>query len=140
MANGGGMRSEVTGRFTESGTVNAIVFSSDGRTIATVYGSYRATLWDAANGVDPVKVATIPLQVHNAGMTIALGPNGRTLITGAADPTEGKGSAALWDLTDLTELRDDPTVQACAMTGRGLTEDEWARHIPELPHRATCPG
>jgi hypothetical protein len=27
---------------------------------------------------------------------------------------------------------------ACALSGRGLTADEWNRYIPELPYRATC--
>jgi hypothetical protein len=34
--------------------------------------------------------------------------------------------------------RPGPAGHACAVSGRGLTEDEGARYIPELRYRATC--
>ena len=41
-------------------------------------------------------------------------------------------------------LSVDPTVwreQACALVGRNLTEDEWARYLPDNgPRQATCPA
>jgi hypothetical protein len=73
-------------------------------------------------------------------MAATFNPDGHTLTTGGADFVGSNGTATLWDLTELAELRARPSVQACAMTGRGLTEDEWARYIPELPHQSTCPG
>jgi hypothetical protein len=72
--------------------------------------------------------------------TATFSPDGRTFANGAERFRGGFGTAELWDLTALAELRADPTVQACAMAGRGLTEDEWARYIPELSYQKTCPG
>jgi hypothetical protein len=43
-----------------------------------------------------------------------------------------------WDLIPLNQLRADPSRTACAIAGRGLSKDEWARYIPELPYRRTC--
>ena len=51
------------------------------------------------------------------------------------DPTR---PLLLWDLTDLNNLRDDPLGRACALTGGGLTPDEWDRHIPDLDYVDPC--
>jgi hypothetical protein len=48
--------------------------------------------------------------------------------------------ASVWDYSELVRLRADPDGFACAVTGRGLDADEWARIIPELPYRPTCIG
>ncbi len=61
---------------------------------------------------------------------------GGTLIAA----TESNGKVSLWELTRLASLRADPSVQACAITGRGLTETEWARYVPELRYQPTCSG
>ncbi len=44
----------------------------------------------------------------------------------------------LWDYSALTALRTDPAGHACAIAGRGLTAEEWARYVPELPYRGSC--
>jgi len=44
----------------------------------------------------------------------------------------------LWDLAKLNDLRDRPLQQACALAGRGLTRDEWARYVAGLPYQNTC--
>jgi hypothetical protein len=49
-------------------------------------------------------------------------------------------TAGLWDHSPLNDLRADPVAHACAIAGRGLTAEEWARYIPELPYRRSCRG
>jgi WD40 repeat protein len=133
-------RSRQTGAFSIRGATGSAEFSRDGRTLA-ILGQYNTALWDVAGGVDPVQVGEIPLDADLVSfrLTATFSPDGRTLATGKAGYTGSEGIAALWDLTKLAWLRADPTLQGCAITGRGLSEDEWARYIPELPHRKTCP-
>ncbi len=135
-------RPRQSGKFTNPAWASAIAFSRDGRTVAIV-NQNQAELWDLAHRDDPVKVAAIRLETQSnwsSRMAATFNPDGHTLTTGGADFVGSNGTATLWDLTELAELRARPSVQACAMTGRGLTEDEWARYIPELPHQSTCPG
>jgi hypothetical protein len=63
------------------------------------------------------------------------GRDGRTLAVGGTDP---RAAVTLWSYTQLNSLRADPARHACAITGRGLTAAEWARHVPEFPYRRTC--
>jgi hypothetical protein len=54
-------------------------------------------------------------------------------LTGSDD-----GTAIVWDLRTLTELRTHGIEQACAAAGGGLTRAEWERWIPTHPYRKTC--
>jgi hypothetical protein len=44
----------------------------------------------------------------------------------------------MWDYSALKNVRDHSDRYACAIAGRGLNADEWARYIPELTYRRTC--
>jgi hypothetical protein len=46
----------------------------------------------------------------------------------------------VWDYSDLNAVRADPARQACTVTGHGLSADEWAEYISELPYQPTCGG
>jgi len=63
---------------------------------------------------------------------MAFFPDGNTLVTG-----NFSGAAALWDLTDLHQVRDHAVRRACATTRGGLTRDEWDRFIPGLTYQDT---
>jgi WD40 repeat protein len=117
----------------------SLAFSSDGRTLATTSSNHqRAILWDVADRANPVRLATLrlPAPYHRSSV---FSPDGRTLAFGGGKTREG-GTVTLWDYSELTKLRADPAKQACAITGRGLTADEWDRYIPELRHQPTCRG
>ena len=52
----------------------------------------------------------------------------------------GDGKLLLWDLGELNTARDQTVAVACAVTGRGLDEGEWAGYIRGLHYQNTCPG
>ncbi|MEU4425795.1 TIR domain-containing protein [Actinoplanes sp. NPDC024001] len=113
-----------------------VAFSPDGRTLATASLDSAMMLWDIADPDTPVRFATIKspdLQTMNA----AFSPDGRTLAAGGAHGPV-PGNVTLWDATAPREVAADPGRHACAVAGRGLTAEEWARYIPELPHQPTC--
>jgi len=113
-----------------------VAFTPDGHTLATASLDNAMMLWDIIEPATPVRFATIKspeLQSFNA----ALSPDGRTLAAGGTYGAPSK-TVTLWDTTVPKDLAADPARHACAVSGRGLNEDEWSRYIPELPYRATC--
>ncbi|MDI6101640.1 TIR domain-containing protein [Actinoplanes sp. NEAU-A12] len=105
-------------------------FSPDGRTLATA-GISEARLWEITDRSTPVRFATLA-NPQLRTRDLAFGPDGHTLAAG------GSRSVTLWDYSVPQNLRADPAEHACAITGRGLTVEEWARYVPELPYRPTC--
>jgi hypothetical protein len=66
---------------------------------------------------------------------VAFTPDGRTLVSGGhSDP----GSLRAWDLAPLNGVREGTAERACAMTGRGLSTEEWERYITGLDYFKTC--
>jgi WD40 repeat protein len=132
-----------TGRLLNPGSVTSILFGADGQTVVTM-NPERAVMWEVAD-TEPVPLANFRLLTTapvpgRARVTATLSPDGRTLVAGwprFVSPYP-KGTATLWDFGGLAELRADPARQACAATGRGLTENEWAGWIPELRFQRTC--
>lgn len=59
---------------------------------------------------------------------------------GAGDrpPPVGDRQVLLWDFTNQNRLRTDALEQACSITRRGLTPDEWAAYVSGLPYTNAC--
>lgn len=89
-------------------------------------------LWDLADRNRP-RLQNWLTGYAGSVYAVAFAPDGRTLATGSRD-----GKVMLWDLAKLNDLRDRPLQQACALAGRGLTRDEWARYVAGLPYQNTC--
>ncbi|WP_433831255.1 TIR domain-containing protein [Actinoplanes sp. CA-015351] len=105
-------------------------FSPDGTVLATG-GISEAHLWEITDRSTPVRFSTL---VHNQlrSRDLMFSPDGHTLAAA------GSRSVTLWDYSVPEDLSADPAAEACALTGRGLDEQEWAGYIPELPYQATC--
>ncbi|GIE32980.1 hypothetical protein Ait01nite_060250 [Actinoplanes italicus] len=111
-------------------------FSPDGRTIATSGMNNSVVLWDIVDPGTPLRYAVLK-NPDLQSLYMVFSPDGRTLATGGGlnVPTR---NITHWDVTVPKDLAADPVRNACTVSGRGLDADEWARYIPELPHRATC--
>ncbi len=117
--------------------VYAVVFSPDGRTLATASGDGTVRLWDVTAPASPHPLGA-PLISHTAGHTgpvraVVFSPDGRTLATASADHT-----AQLWDITPLQAVRADPVRAACALARSSLDPESWNRDLPGIPYVPTC--
>jgi len=118
--------------------VESVAFSPDGRTMATGGRDNTVILWDTAKPAEPIRVAAIPSGLAGEAREVTFRRDGQTLaVTGQSRDAV---TVTLWSYAKLNSLRDDPAGYACAITGRGLSRSEWARHIPELAYRRTCAG
>ncbi|BBH70757.1 hypothetical protein ACTI_74420 [Actinoplanes sp. OR16] len=111
-------------------TVSRLAFSPDGHTLATA-GISEARLWEVTDRSFPVRFATLA-NPQLKTRELAFSPDGHTLAAA------GSRSVSLWDYSVPRDLLSEPSGYACAITGRGLTAEEWSRYIPELPYRRTC--
>lgn len=78
-----------------TGSVNQVVFSSDGTRIATASGDTTAKVWDAMTGQE-----LFTLSGHtDIVSSVAFSPDGKSLVTGSWDHT-----AKVWDMATGKEL------------------------------------
>jgi hypothetical protein len=96
--------------------------------------SESTRIWDIGDRGSPVHLAT----VRGGTDPPAFGPDGHTLATVRHAAIGAASTVTLFDYGPLTALRTDPAARTCAVTGRGLTPEEWNRYIPELPYQPGC--
>jgi WD40 repeat protein len=115
----------------------SFAFSPDGKTLATGSWDQTGILWDITDRTKPIRLATLERN-WSQSISMLFSPDGHTLVA-SGDTDLRTSTVAIWDYTDLNSFRADPAKTACAVTGgRGLTAEEWARYIPELPYQRTC--
>jgi WD40 repeat protein len=118
--------------------VGTVAFSPDGHTLVIGTGYRAAAFWDVADLSGPVRVATLK-RADLKTESLVFHPDGRTLITSGQSFDDSATQAVLWNYSALNELRANPTDVACTVSGGGLTPDDWATYIPEVPYQPTCP-
>jgi hypothetical protein len=94
-------------------------------------------LWDLSDWTKPVRLIAFPNNEMRWGV-VAFSPDRRTVFTGGSSYWGARST--LWDIAALNDLRDNPVEQVCAVTGRGLSVEEWARYVPEFGFQPSCPG
>ncbi|MDX5399851.1 MAG: WD40 repeat domain-containing protein, partial [Actinomycetes bacterium] len=91
---------------------------------ASADGTLRA--WDISDPANPVPHAT--LTAGEALYSVGFTPDGSRLIAGGLAET-----VALWDL-DAEAVAD----RVCALSGMGVSEEEWRRYVPSIEHTDPC--
>jgi WD40 repeat protein len=105
--------------------VSQVVFSPDGRTLASRGDDGTVRLWDTGSRT---QLGTIAEHNVDWALSVAFSPDGRTLASGGAD-----GSVRLTDVS-ITSWRE----RLCAIAGRSFTPAEWAEFLPDQPYQETC--
>jgi WD40 repeat protein len=112
-------------------------FAPDGRTLATAGMDNSIMLWDVSDPRTPIRYAVLKnSDLQNLYMVFS--PDGRSLAAGGSLGVSPSRTITFWDTTVPAEITADPVRAACTVGGRGLSAEEWALYIPELPHRPTC--
>jgi WD40 repeat protein len=110
-------------RLAGAGQAREMVFSPDGRTLATVnMADTTIALWNVANRPAPARLATLTGHSDIVG-SLAFSPNGRYLVSGSFDRT-----AVLWDTTDRAR-----PFRLTTLTGH----TEWLRAVTFSPDGRT---
>lgn len=114
--------------------ITALALSADDKTLVVGDFLTGVTLWNVEDPAHPYELGA-SLSLSDPGVTaVAISPNGRMIATAS-----GTGGVRLWDVSRLQHLHDHLEEEACARAQRGLTEDEWIRHVgSHFPHRQTC--
>lgn len=137
--------------------VTSVAFSPDGATLAcgtVAYGPFSmvlpehrrgaVVLWDVTDRQNPRTIGD-PFVTDPPLGSVAFNRDG-TIVAGGVGETQADGSpglyegaVVLWDVGILPALGDNLRSRACRAAGRGLTQEEWSRYIPDLPYSDTCP-
>jgi WD40 repeat protein len=124
--------------------VNSLVFSPDGRTLASGSTDNYVRLWAAADG-QPQRT----LQGHASGVwSVAFSPNGQRLASGSRDktvilwdPATGQKVHTLQGHTDwVRSVAFDPSGTRLLSGGSDATVRVWEVATGQLLHTASLPG
>jgi len=104
-----------------TGVVSSVVFSPDGKRLATASYDGTAKVWDAASGQE-----LLALTEHTASLSsVAFSPDGKRLVTASWDKTVREYILPVEELIALAQLR----------VARALTLDECKKYL----HWDECP-
>jgi WD40 repeat protein len=116
--------------------LGSLAFSPDSNTLAVGVWDRTINLWHVTDRNEPIRFVPARRNWSRAGI-LAFSPDGRTLVAGGAYMGQSP-VLATWDYSGLNDLRADPVAAACAISGGGLSEEEWARYVPEMAYQRTC--
>ncbi|MFD0417795.1 WD40 repeat domain-containing protein, partial [Streptomyces sp. NPDC127108] len=106
--------------------VEAVVFSANGRMLATSDNDISVRLWDTATG-------KLRRTLIGQGNAVVFSPDGRTLATSSRD-----GKVRLWDGAMPTPA--ESIRKLCRAVHRDFTLQERSVYFPDLPPRPACPS
>lgn len=114
--------------------IASIALSGDGKTLVVGDFLTGVTLWNVEDPRHPYELSPALGMSEPAVSAVATSHDGRLIATGSSI-----GEVVLWDASRLRYLRDNLVDEACARARRGLSEDEWTRHVgTAFAHRRTC--
>ena len=124
--------------FDQDECVSSVVFSANGKMLASASHKDSIQLWDARKG-EPVR----SLKDANPGRCVAISPDGRTLAAGAKD-----GNVLLWDVqtgelkqtlkghsAEIYSLAFSPDGKTLASTSQDETVRLWPINQPAAGHK-----
>lgn len=114
--------------------ITTMALSGDGKTLVVGDFLTGVTLWNVEDPRHPYEIAPSQGMAEPGVTALAISHDGRRIATDS-----GNGKVVLWDMSRLAYLRDHLVDEACARARRGLSEEEWARHVGSaFSHRPTC--
>jgi WD40 repeat protein len=94
-----------------------------------------AVLWDFSDQTRPRQVGASMDARRGPVGAVAVSQDGLLAATGYYD-----GSTVLWDLTEVTQLRDTSLVRACVIARGGMPRALWKQYLDGIDFRDTCDG
>jgi WD40 repeat protein len=112
----------------------AVAFAPDGRNLATGAEDGSVIVWDVTDRAAPDRLGRALAGQAWPVRSVGFSSDGRTLATGSGD-----GTVVRWDVSRLNLLRSTVLARACRVVGTGLSREEWAVYVRDVPFRRTCP-
>jgi WD40 repeat protein len=119
----GGPTGELVSTLRHERAVSRMVWSPDGRHLATASDHDTARVWDVTTGEEVSRLT----HAEPAVVDVDWSPDGRYLATASLDHT-----ARVWPWRPR-----DLIAAAATRLGRNLTAEEWAKYLPAEPYRET---
>jgi WD40 repeat protein len=115
-----------------TGTINAVLYSPDGRFIASASNDGHTRFWDAATGQavgSPLTQPAASSDQPSSVSSIAFSPDGRQLVSGSVDR-----NLRLWPGSPVA-------AELCGKLTTNPSDKQWKRWVaPDIPSIPLCPG